>query len=139
MPYATLADMEARYGIEEIIARTNRTDGAGVDTVVLDRALQDADAEIDAYLSTRYALPLPAVPKILVRIACDIARYHLWQEMASDEVRRRYEDAIRLLGNIAKGLISLGIDANQPKPVLSSAAAQTGSPPVFSRDATGGY
>lgn len=138
MSYATQSDMEARYGLDELIARTNRAGGATVDTSVLDRALADADAELNGYLASRYTLPLPTIPAIIVRIACDIARYHLWQDMASDEVRRRYEDARRLLQHISNGLVSLGLPASQ-QPSSAKAAAKTGDAPIFDRTSTGYY
>lgn len=142
MSYATQADMEARYGLDELVARTDRNAVGAVDATVLNRALADADAEIDGYLAARYALPLPTVPAMLARIACDIARYRLWEDLASDEVRRRYEDARRLLEAISRGTVSLGLPANLPadqKPCLSMAAAKSGPAPVFDRAATGGY
>jgi phage gp36-like protein len=46
-------------------------------------------------------LPLPTVPAVLTRITCDIARYRLWEDRASDEVRRRYDDAVKLLTHIS--------------------------------------
>ena len=81
MPYATQTDMETRFGVDELIQRTSRT-GAAIDTDVLGRALADADAEIDSYLASRYALPLPSTPAVLVRLACDITRYQLFDEGA---------------------------------------------------------
>ncbi|MCR6494794.1 DUF1320 family protein [Thermomonas sp. S9] len=50
--------------------------------------LDDAQAEIDGYIASRYKLPLPTVPAALARIACDVARYRLWEDVASDDVRR---------------------------------------------------
>ena len=112
MPYATPDDMTTRYSERELIELTVRDNTAAtVDLAVLDRALLDADAEIDARLQTRYTLPLPTVPRLLVNIACDIARYRLYDDRATDQVTRRYEDAVRLLDKIGKGDISLGLDA----------------------------
>lgn len=142
MSYATQADMEARFGRDELIARTDRNATGSVDGAVLDRALADADAEIDGYLAARYALPLPTVPPMLARIACDIARYRLWEDMASDEVRRRYEDARRLLEMMARGTVALGLPADLPaasQPHPSMAAAIAGPAPVFSRAGTAWY
>lgn len=142
MAYATAADMEARFGADELVARTDRNATGTVDGTVLARALADAGAEIDGYLAARYQLPLPTIPPMLARIACDIARYRLWEDLASDEVRRRYEDARRLLEAISRGTVSLGLPANLPqdqKPGLSMAAAKSGPAPVFDRATTEGY
>lgn len=142
MAYATVADLIARFGEEELIQLTDRAGAHAVDSAIAQRALDDASAEMDGYLAVRYQLPLPTVPTLLARIACDVARYRLWEDHASDEVRRRYEDARRLLEAIAKGLVSLGLPANLPpaaQPQLSLAAAKSGPAPVFGPDQMGGY
>ncbi|MCR6497085.1 DUF1320 family protein [Thermomonas sp. S9] len=142
MAYATLADLITRYGEDEIAQRTDRTGSGVVDAAVAQRALDDAQAEIDGYIASRYKLPLPTVPAALARIACDIARYRLWEDVASDEVRRRYEDARKLLEAIAKGIVSLGLPAVLPpasQPALSLAAAKSGPAPVFGRDGMEGW
>ena len=69
MSYATLADLEERYGHEEILLVGDRDHDGEIDEAVVDRALQDAADEIDAHISTRYALPLPHTPPILRRLA----------------------------------------------------------------------
>lgn len=107
MPYATQADLTDRFGAPELAQRTNRTDGLTIDTVVLGRALVDADAEIDGYLSTRYSLPLASSPVVLVRLACDVARYRLYDDGVPTTVRQRYEDAVSLLKRLASGEVQL--------------------------------
>jgi phage gp36-like protein len=108
MTYATQADMVDRFGETELSQRTNRVDGTTIDTTVLGRALADADAEIDGYLAGRYALPLATVPTALVRVACDVARYRLYDDGITDVVRQRYEDATSFLKRISSGDVVLG-------------------------------
>jgi len=137
MAYATLADLVSRHGEDELAQLTDRV-GAGVpDATIVERALTDADAEIDGYLASRYAMPLAIVPPVLARIACDIARYRLWADRASEEVRRRYEDARRVLESIARGQVSLGLPATNAEPAL--AEASLGNPRAMSRAETAGY
>lgn len=114
MSYCTQANFEDRFGEQELIQLTDRAIPplGVVDTTVLAGALADADAEIDAYLSGRYSLPLDPVPSVLIRIAADIARYRLYDDRATEEVRNRYTDALKFLMSIAKGEIALG--ANPP-------------------------
>lgn len=107
MTYATESDLEARFGADELIQRTNRTGGAAIDMEVLGRALADADAEIDSYLATRYTLPLASTPAVLVRLACDITRYQLCGDKVPDSVRQRYEDAVGVLKRMATGSVQL--------------------------------
>lgn len=109
MSYANAAEMIARYGERELTELTDRV-GAGVpDAALLERALSDAATEIDGYLRGRYALPPDTVPALLKRIACDIARYLLAAERATDEMRARYEDARKILAAIADGRVRLGL------------------------------
>jgi phage gp36-like protein len=116
--YAQVADLVGRFGQQEIIELTDRASppSGGLDAAVAERALADADAEIDVYLAGTYELPLPSVPPVLTRIACDIARYRLWDDRAPEEVRARYEDARRVLEAIAAGKVTLG-PANGPSGV----------------------
>ena len=107
MTYATLAEMITRFGEPELVQRTDRPEGVIIDTVVLGRALADADAEIDSYLGGRYTLPLTSTPVVLVRLAADIARYRLYDDGVPDTVRQRYEDAVSLLKRMASGDVAL--------------------------------
>lgn len=108
MTYATAQDLLERYGADELAQMSDPWGTGDPDPAVIDRALADAHAEIDAYLIGRYSLPLLHVPAALARIACDVARYRLWADKASEEVRRRYEDARRLLEQIGSGAVSIG-------------------------------
>lgn len=142
MAYATVADLVARYGEDEIIQRTDRVNAGVIAQDIAQKALDDAAAEIDCYLASRYQLPLPTVPPHLARIACAIARYRLWEDLASERVRQDYEDAVKLLTAIARGTVSIGLPATLPpenRPAPSLAAAKSGPPPVFGHDQFGGY
>lgn len=114
MPYASIADFTTAFGHDEAIALTN-LDNPQIEvigTAMLTRALDDATALIDGYLSIAgYTLPITPAPPILLGYCCDIARYKLDRNQARDEVRMRYEDAISWLKDVAKGLASLGVDA----------------------------
>jgi phage gp36-like protein len=139
MTYATRDDLQERFGLDELTQLTDRM-GAGVpDDTLVARALADADAEIDGYLAVRYLLPVTSVPPMLARVACDIARYRLWDDRASAEVRERYTDARRLLELIAKGTVGLGLSSALPLPLPSQSAATSGSVRAFTRDGTDGY
>ena len=118
MPYATQAQMTDRFGVDELIQLTDRDGLAGAIVVaVLNAALLDADEEIDSYLRGVRALPLVApIPERLVRVACDLARYHLYDDHAPEGVRTRYQDGIRWLRDVAGGKASLGeVDAVAPE------------------------
>jgi len=136
MSYASQADMVNRFGSAEVIAISDRSSAGVIDATVLAAGLADADAEIDPYLMPKYMLPLGNVPKVLSGIACDITRYRLCggSALMTDEIRNRYQDAVKFLVRISRGEISLGLDA------AGMAASPTNtvqfvqeSNPVFSR------
>ncbi len=112
MSYASQSDMVERFGESEVAQRTNRVDGLTIDVAVLARALADADAQIDSYMATRYTLPLATTPPVLNRLACDMARYSLYDDGVPETVRQRYEDAVSLLKKFASGEVRLaGLEA----------------------------
>ena len=139
MPYATLQDLVDRFGYEQLAQLSDRDAGAVIDETVVGRALADADAEIDGYLTALYALPLASVPALLVRMACDIARYRLFGDRVTEQVRQLYTDAVRDLKAIASGTIK--IDGAAPlAPSAASATIKVSAPsPMFGSDTLGGY
>lgn len=109
MPYATRAALIDRFGIRELIDRTDLAEpytGEIVDAV-LDRAIAAADAEIDAALRARYAVPLAPVPELVASIACDLARWHLWPTNPPEWVEDRAKAARASLDRIACGTLVL--------------------------------
>ncbi|WP_028574353.1 gp436 family protein [Desulfonatronovibrio hydrogenovorans] len=122
MPYCTVQDLIKRFGESEMIELTDREHSGEVDHDVAQRALDDAAAEVDGYLGSRYSLPLSEPPAVLSRVTADIARFRLHDTLATEEVRKRYEDARQFLEHVARGKISLGVT---PPPETS-----TGSPRV---------
>ena len=134
MSYCTKQNLIDRFSERELIQLTDRDNLGIIDNDVLNQALSDADAEINAYL-TAYALPLATVPANLVRIAGAIARYYLFSDQATEQVKTRYNDAIKYLQLIGKGQLSLGPDvAGAVSPVVSNAVEFTSSPSIFGRD-----
>ncbi len=111
MPYTTLQDLIDRFGRREIVQLTDRAEppSGAIDEAVVDRAIADADAEIDSYLmAAGYALPLDPVPTVIRRLAPQIVRHLLYEDAETDLVRQRYEDARRVLESIVAGRVKLG-------------------------------
>lgn len=125
--YATQPDLVTRFGTAELAELTDPAAGTTIDAAMVARALADADAQIDLALRKRYTLPLASVPEVLVRLACDIARYLLWDVRASDQVRARYKDATAVLDRLASGELLLG-DAAALPPSTSGVAVVGHSP-----------
>lgn len=111
--YASIDNLIALCGLEELVQLSDRAvpPTGEVDAAVLTEALESASAEIDGYVGAQYKLPLASTPRILNGLACDIARYRLYTAQVTDSVRRRFEDAIKTLTNISRGVIALPIDA----------------------------
>lgn len=108
MSYATQADLIDRFGEQELIQLTDRAGLGVIDSDVLGRAVADADAEIDAYLSTRMALPLADPPAVLGRLAAVLVRHALYKDAVPDAVQAARDAVISLLRDVANGRASLG-------------------------------
>lgn len=137
MPYCTQADLTQRFGAAELIQLTDLVQLGVPDAATVAQACADAAAQIDGYLAGRYALPLASVPPNLTRIACDIARYRLYENQPTETVSIRYEAAVKYLEYIALGKIAL-----PPDSAGAVAASEAGGPvfggtaPVFGREAS---
>lgn len=139
MTYATQTDLEDRFGEEELIQLTDRTNTPAmtVDASVVARALTDADAQINGYLGKRYVLPLAdPVPPVLVKIACDIARYFLHGDRAGKDspVTMAWRDAERWLANVAVGKVALEGATGEPAAEGGGEVRIDAPDRVFSRD-----
>lgn len=113
MIYAQVQDMIDRFGDLEIIQISDRDADGLIDEDVVQTALADASAEIDAYLG-RYPKTFQQPPLILTRLCCDIARYRLSATSGvtiTEEIKNRYKiDVLDLLRAMARGDVQLGID-----------------------------
>lgn len=107
MAYATLDDLVTRFGADNIAALTTRDIGADPDTSVAATALDDASQMIDSYLAGRYQLPLNPVPQVVVRWCCDIARFLLSTDQASDAIKALYNAAVQALAAAQAGRLTL--------------------------------
>ena len=106
MPYATRADLEDRYGSDELTQRETMLPAGAVD-----KALLDADALINSYCAGRYTVPLSPVPSNVPLIACQLARYGLLGNAADERSRTDYQDAINWLKDVAAGRAVLTLAA----------------------------
>lgn len=139
--YCTLDDLVRRFGRDELITLTDK-DGAVGDVVPepVNQAIDDATATINGYLSGRYSLPLPAAPENLNRIASDLARYYLHDDVLDERHQAyiRYKSAIDYLMNVSKGVIALTLPSGQAAESQNfSSVMSAGS--IFSRDKSKGF
>ncbi len=122
MAYATYDDLLTAFSETEMLLVSDRNNYGVPDDTVINEALSFADEMIDGYLRERYSLPLSNIPRNLVGIACDIARYRLYQNQPTELVSMRYEAALLWLKDIARGLFSLDVTgiSSTPSPVSYS-------------------
>lgn len=152
MVYASPSDMIARYPNRDLVQLTNEDPTqTTVNTVPLQQALEDASAEIDGYLESRFALPLNDPPAVLNRLACDIAMYRLQSLRPIHDLadaRQRYEDAVQLLMRVANGEVTLGLSTDnvEPPAAIDEVVTNAGGDPsgtlpsrIFSRGTLKGY
>ncbi len=123
MPYASFDDLVEQFTAQEV---ESLSDG---DDERVNRALSDASATADSYIAIKYPLPLPDTPTALLGAVCDIARYRLYKDRATEEVRKRYEDAIGWLKRIADNKAVLVFDPSVV-PAEERAALQADTNPI---------
>lgn len=139
MSYASLQTLVDQYGIGEVTRSADRDADGVADTDVVTRALEHADGIIDSRLAVVYTLPLDVVPDVLVAYAGDIALYRMSLDAGTytEEKRKRYEDAIKWLDQVAAGKAVLG---GQPEPdtKTSTGIRMTAETREFTRSKLGG-
>lgn len=124
MTYAAQADIENRYGSNLLLTIADPDGTGAINTGLVTLALSDASEFIDSHLQERYQLPLATVPSLLIVLAVDIAVYRI-AVLPTEEMRNRYEDALKLLKSIAKGELQLGL---APPPQTEGQAAVIAGP-----------
>ena len=144
MIYADYRDFVDAFGERETIMLTNLDNPnlTAINRIPLDKALADATAEIDTYIGSRYVLPLVSTPTVVNRYCLDIARYMLDRIRSREDVRLRYEDALKWLGMLASGKVSIGAglitgtNISQTAPSLDASGARSTVAPAID---LGGY
>lgn len=133
MSYCTQANMMTEVGEAELIQLTDRSNLGVIDSTVLAKALTNADAKINGYL-TAYSLPLVSIPANFELIACDIARYFLYKDTVPDAVKNRYDNAIKYLEQIGTGRIALSASSTGISSTINDSILFNVLPPVFGID-----
>ncbi|PTQ91269.1 gp436 family protein [Agitococcus lubricus] len=136
--YATKQDLINKFGEREVIALTDREPYQhAVNDAVLNDAIAAVCAEIDSYISPRYAVPLNPVPKIVSYMACDMVRYYLTGAAATetDPIAMRYKNAIKYFVEVSKGAVTMGGMPNNAgvAPTVDNTVQMTSGGRVFVR------
>jgi len=138
MVYCALADITATIPAQTVINLTDDSDVGAVDQAKVTAAIADADAEIDSYCAARYTVPFSPVPAVIRKCSADIAVYNLYSRCAEsipESRKERYKNALELLKNIAKGIVTLGeVPAPAANPESAGRPEISGPPRIFTRD-----
>jgi len=141
--YCTVTDIKRLLPEELLIQLTDDEHTETVNQTRVNEAIASADAVIDSYCGTKYAVPFSTVPDIVKALSIDISIYNLYSRRVEEipETRAdRYKNAIGQLKDIAKGVISIGED---PAPAASSEGSpetnKTTSDRIFTRATLGGF
>lgn len=164
--YASATQLLARYSAEEIAQRADDSLPPLVDGELLakaargddlaayspeeqaaavaalanvERALRDADSTINGYLATRYQTPVTQAADVLERIACQLARYFLYDDAVTDQVKKNHDDAMSFLRDVSVGKVQLGPGDSGATALASAGAEMVSEPLVFSRDRAKGF
>jgi phage gp36-like protein len=118
MSYATLSDIQQAVPADVLVELTDDAGAGAVDDTVVDAALERASSEIDAYVGVRYAVPLETAHPLVKKLCTDLSVYYLYLRVGkvSDALQRTYDNAVRLLRDISKGIVSLGAEPEPDAP-----------------------
>ncbi|HWH86352.1 MAG TPA: phage protein Gp36 family protein [Pseudomonas sp.] len=164
MAYISVSDLLDRYGTEEILQRTDKTElvseelmeaavagedlsgyppeeqAAVADAIRLaEIAANDATDLINGYIAGRYQLPLMPVPGVLIRLCSEVARYNLYDDAPTEAIQDRKTATLKTLRDIADGRLSLGADKLGAAPQTAQSAVMVSDGRVFGRESTGGF
>lgn len=141
MAYCTKSDILDQVEETYLIQLTDDDRTGAVDNDRVDRAIADADAEINGYCGQRYGIPFDPVPVLVRKISVDIAIYNLHSRRSDslpEERLQRYKAAVALLANISKGIVSLGED-DPSDPEIANSPQISSSTRIFSRTSLRGW
>lgn len=119
MGYCSVSDITTTISNYDLVQLTDDSDGDEVVTAKIDAAIDYADNLVDGYLRSRYNLPLSSTPDELKYIAIEIVVYRLYSlrtfAPVPENIKERYNDALKQLYQIQRGQFNLGIeDTDEP-------------------------
>ncbi|HSA05682.1 MAG TPA: DUF1320 domain-containing protein [Candidatus Gastranaerophilales bacterium] len=120
--YCILDDIKKQVQETTLIEITDDSLSGQINEDVVNETILYADTLIDGYLRGRYTLPLSTLPEIIKVIAIDLSIYRLYSRRfhtdMPDSINDKYKNATKLLEQIQKGVVSLGIETVGTPPEL---------------------
>ena len=130
MAYCLSADVRDALDERVLIWLTNDNDAATeVVPAVIDDAIRDADATIDAYCRKRYTVPFDPVPDKVRALSRTIAIYTLYSRKGIGDgpertVRDNYKDAMAFLRDVGAGRAEI-VAGPAPTPPSNRVSSRT--------------
>lgn len=143
MSYATPADLAEKISSATLAQLTDTANTGQVDAAAAQKAIDAADALIDAMVSPVYAVPLSPVPRVIRDTAATIAIYrlHLYRSVDPGVWKEAHAEAISFLEAVAAKRASLEGGSPEPAPSanLSGPLSFSAEPRNFSRASLKGW
>ncbi len=119
MAYGLKQDLLDGEGQDLVYVIFDRNRDGTLDDVAITKCGNDAQGEMDGYISARYPLPLATNPPWAKQIWCDITLYRGARaaDALTTELRQRYDDALTFLRNLAAGRVGLGLPETPQNPI----------------------
>lgn len=112
--YSTIEDLQRLLPEDELLQLADDEDSGSLDeeAVVLNlvESIDQADREIDAYVSMVRNVPLDPVPPLVANMSARMAVYHLFARRSQVPAlwAERYASCVRQLEGVAEGRLGLG-------------------------------
>jgi phage gp36-like protein len=144
MAYCTSDNLKQVETEQTIIDLTDDNDTGSIVSDNVNRAIADADALIDSYLTGRVAsLPLSPVPSLISKISIEIAVYNLYLRRYGgrmpEGVADRYKEAKAMLKDIRDGKLQIALTIAEDTGGLGAIAVSKSNSEAFSNDVVGMY
>ena len=141
MPYATLQELNDRYGTTLLVSLTDRGEVATgmIDSAVVAKALTDASEVIDGFLSVKYVTPLATVPGLVNDLCKSIAIYKLHITMPEEKIARDYDAAMKALRDISDGRLRIPAAGVEPAATGGTGAMMTDRARDFTAETMTGF
>lgn len=123
--YLTADEYVVRFGTAEAVRLTDEAKTGTIDSAKLESNIGDATDEADAYIGTRYPVPLLAPPRVVKSIVAALAREKLHKTRPTPEVKDAADRARVQLRDIAAGRMTLAITVGPDAVVDGDRSAET--------------
>lgn len=116
MPYLTVDDYVSRFTLPEALRVAQAGQTGTVDQVKVAGAIADAELFANAYLASRYVLPIDPAPELLRKAVADLAREALHSTRPTEAVTLAADRARSLLKDLQAGRATIPAPAAGESP-----------------------